>query len=52
MEKYAIDCYEHVAGQIMVVSTVCRNTFGVSRPVIFTPIMMLTLNAVWNDVLY
>lgn len=27
---YAIDCYTPVAGQIMVISTVCKNTFGVS----------------------
>ncbi|PMD31027.1 hypothetical protein L207DRAFT_537451 [Hyaloscypha variabilis F] len=25
---YAIDCYTPVAGQIMVISTVCKNTFG------------------------
>lgn len=27
---YAIDCYTPVAGQIMVIATVCKNTFGVS----------------------
>jgi hypothetical protein len=27
---YAIDCYKPIAGQIMVISTVCKNTFGVS----------------------
>lgn len=26
---YAIDCYKPIAGQIMVISTVCKNTFGV-----------------------
>ncbi|KAH8884984.1 serine/threonine kinase 16 [Thozetella sp. PMI_491] len=25
---YAIDCYKPIAGQIMVISTVCKNTFG------------------------
>jgi hypothetical protein len=29
--SYAIDCYTPVAGQIMVISTVCKNTFGVSQ---------------------
>ena len=27
-KKYAVDCYKPVAGQIMVVSTVIKNTFG------------------------
>lgn len=26
---YAIDCYKPIAGQIMAISTVCKNTFGV-----------------------
>jgi hypothetical protein len=25
---YAIDCYKPIAGQIMVIATVCKNTFG------------------------
>ncbi len=28
--QYAIDSYKPIAGQIMVISTVCKNTFGVS----------------------
>jgi hypothetical protein len=27
---YAIDCYEPVTGEIMVIATVVKNTFGVS----------------------
>jgi len=33
---YAIDCYTPVAGQIMVISTVCKNTFGVSPLITIT----------------
>lgn len=28
---YAIDCYKPVTGEIMVIATVCKNTFGVSE---------------------
>lgn len=28
--QYAIDCYKPISGQIMVTSTVVKNTFGVS----------------------
>lgn len=28
---YAIDCYKPVTGEIMVIATVCKNTFGVSN---------------------
>jgi hypothetical protein len=27
---YAIDCYRPIAGEIMAIATVCKNTFGVS----------------------
>ena len=30
--QYAIDCYKPVSGQILVTSTVVKNTFGVSSP--------------------
>lgn len=32
---YAIDCYKPVTGEIMVIATVCKNTFGVSQPLNF-----------------
>ena len=28
--QYAVDCYKHIPGQIMVTGTVVKNTFGVS----------------------
>lgn len=28
---YAIDCYKPVTGEIMVIATVCKNTFGVGH---------------------
>lgn len=28
-EQYAIDCYKHIPGQIMVSATIVKNTFGV-----------------------
>jgi hypothetical protein len=31
--QYAVDCYKHIPGQIMVTATIVKNTFGVSSPV-------------------
>ena len=32
---YAIDCYRPLAGEIMAIATVCKNTFGVRHHLLF-----------------
>lgn len=36
-EKYAVDCYKHLPGQIMVCATIVKNTWGVSYFYFFVP---------------
>jgi hypothetical protein len=55
---YAIDCYRPISGEIMAIATVCKNTFGVSKPNFPSPIpfwhrcnVLTKLFVVWDDVL-
>lgn len=50
---YAIDSYKPVTGEIMVIATVCKNTFGVSLSEGGTHLYPSNLhNVVWYDLLY
>lgn len=51
-EQYAVDCYKHIPGQMMVSATVIKNTFGVSYPRIRLAERELIKYLVWNDLLF
>ncbi|KAJ5999402.1 hypothetical protein N7451_007212 [Penicillium sp. IBT 35674x] len=50
---YAIDSYKHVAGEIMVLATVAKNTFGVMfQSSSFPTTQSNAALSVWNDLFY